>query len=260
MSPEPRTADDPALVGLTVDADARVAVLRLDDPDHRNALRWVLVRSLADRVAEVLDAGVEAIVLTATPPVFCAGGSPEELLEPQAPLRDLYAGYLALAEAPVVTIAAVNGPAVGAGVNLALACDVILASPAARFDPRFLDLGIHPGGGHLWRLRDRVGRQAAAALSLCGEHVDGDAAARIGLAWACVPDDELLPTALALAGRAAGRPAAVTRRAKAILDASAGISAAEAFEVELEAQAWSMTTPEFLDRVDAIRRRLARDT
>jgi enoyl-CoA hydratase len=253
-TPDP---DGRELVTLDLDADTRVAVVRLDDPDNRNALRYALVRALADRVAEALDRGAEAIVLTATPPVFCAGGSPEELLEPRAPLRDLYAGYLALAEAPVVTIAAVNGPAIGAGVNLALACDVILASPSARFDPRFLDLGIHPGGGHLWRLRDRVGRQAAAALSLCGESVDGETAARIGLAWACHPHQALLPAAMRMARRAAGRPAATVRRAKTVLDASPGIDdPARAFEVELEAQAWSMTTPEFRARVADMRRQL----
>jgi enoyl-CoA hydratase len=253
---------DAPLVTLTLhDDDGReggpVAEVRLDDAGHRNGLRAVLVAELAARVGEALDAGADALVLTASPPTFSAGGSFDELLEPQVPLRDVYAGFLALAEAPVVTIAAVDGAAIGAGVNLALACDVILATPRARFDPRFLDLGIHPGGAHLWRLRDRVGRQAAAALVLCGEAVDGERAARLGLAWACVDPDDLLPTALKLAGRAAGRPRDVMRRAKAILDRStAATDVHEAFELELEAQDWSMSTPAFTERVEALRRRL----
>ena len=165
-------------------------------------------------------------MLAAEPPAFCAGGSLDELLEPVATLPEIYEGMLALAHAPVPTIAAVGGAAIGAGVNLPLFCDVIVASPSARFDPRWLDVGIHPGGGHLFRLADRVGRQAAAALVLCGEVLDGERAADLGLAWRCVPDDELLPTAIALAERAAGRDGELVRRTKASLDASLAAGAA----------------------------------
>ena len=139
--------------------------------------------------------------------------------------------------APVPTIAAVGGPAIGAGVNVALACDVIVCSPSARFDPRFLDVGIQPGGGLLWRLRERVGRQAAAALVLCGEALDGEEAAEVGLAWRCVPDDELADAALALARRAAQRPRALLARAKQTLDETASVTDGEAaVQLELEPQ------------------------
>ena len=107
--------------------------------------------------------GAGAVVLTAEPPVFCAGGSLDALLSRDVPLAASYDGFLALANAPVPTIAAIDVAAIGAGVNLPLACDVILAAPSARFDPRWLDVGIHPGGGHLWRLFQRVGTQGAAA-------------------------------------------------------------------------------------------------
>jgi enoyl-CoA hydratase len=102
---------------------------------------------------------------------------------------------LELADAPIPTIAVVDGAVVGAGVNLPLACDVVLVSPDARFDPRFLDVGIHPGGGHLQLLRERVGRQGAAAWSLCGDQLTGEDAVTAGLAWRCLPSDELLGTA-----------------------------------------------------------------
>ena len=90
--------------------------------------------------------------------------------------------------------AAVQGPALGAGMNLALAC-VIVCSPSARFETRFLDIGLHPGGGHLWQLRQRIGRQGAAALTLFGESLDGEEAARHQLAWRCVPEGDLLEVA-----------------------------------------------------------------
>ena len=77
-------------------------------------------------------------------------------------------------------------------MNLALACDVRLAGHHARFDVRFLQLGLHPGGGHTWMFRRIAGPQAAAAAVLFGEVLDGDEAERVGLVWRCVPDDELL--------------------------------------------------------------------
>lgn len=241
----------------TEGVDGSIAIVTLADAEHRNALSMEMTQALAAAVEGVIDGGADAIVLTADPPVFCAGGSIDDLLDPRAELEDMYAGFLALAEAPVVTIAAVNGAAVGAGVNLPLACDVIVAGASARFDPRFLDVGIHPGGGHLWRLEHRVGRQVAAALVLCGEVLDGDAAVRTGLAWRCVPDDQLMDVARSMARRVQSRPRGVVARTKASLDASLAVgTAAEAIALELDAQRWSMAQPEFHERVAAIKERL----
>jgi enoyl-CoA hydratase len=170
----------------------------------------------------------------------------------------MYAGLERLAAAPVPTIAAVGGPVLGAGVNLPLACDIVIAAEDARFDPRFLDAGIHPGGGHLWRLARRVGAQGAAAMVLCGDALTGPEAVRHGLAWRCVAGDELEPAALRLARRAAGRPAALVRRTKRSLRDSLALDGAEqAAELELRAQQWSVEQPEFLESVQRIRRRLA---
>jgi len=246
-----------ALVRSELDGSG-VAQLTLTDPEHRNALRLEMTTALAGAMEGVVGEGARAIVLAAEPPVFCSGGSLDDLIEPRVPLEDTYAGFLAVARCPVPTIAAVGGACVGAGVNLPLACDVIVTSPDARFDPRWLDVGIHPGGGHLRRLIERVGRQAAAATVICGETIDGTDAARLGLAWRCVPRDELLGTAHALAGRAAGRDPALVRRTKATLDASAGIgNADDAIELELDAQRWSMSRPGFRDGVIRLREQLA---
>ncbi|MBL7487695.1 enoyl-CoA hydratase/isomerase family protein [Frankia sp. AgB1.9] len=233
------------------------AVLTLDDPAHRNALSLELSNALAAAVAAALADGARAIVLTACPPVFSSGGNLDDLITPKAPLREVYAGMLAVAGAPVPTIAAVDGPAIGAGVNLPLACDIVLASPRAAFDPRFLDVGIHPGGGHLWRLAHRVGPQGAAALVLCGDRLTGAEAAATGLAWRCVPSDELLARACALAARAAGRPAELVARTKETLRASLAVTSAQAaVELELEAQEWSVGRPGFADHVRALRDQL----
>jgi enoyl-CoA hydratase len=236
-----------------------VGVVTLADPDRRNALRYEVSRDLEHAVAAALADGAQALVLGAEPPVFCSGGSLDELLEPKASLEAVYAGFLAVARCPVPTVAAVGGACIGAGVNLPLACDVIVVSTAARFDPRWLDVGIHPGGGHLRRLADRAGRQAAAALVLCGETLDGESAARVGLAWRCVPDDELLGVATALAAVAARRDPELVRRTKATLDATLPQPDAEAaMSVELEAQRWSMARPGFRDGLLRLRERLAK--
>ncbi|MCU1392442.1 MAG: Enoyl-CoA hydratase/isomerase [Ilumatobacteraceae bacterium] len=249
---------------MTVDALVRsedngdgVVVLTLADPDHRNALRLEMTRAIAAAVAAALDAGARAIVLAAEPPAFCAGGSIDDLLQPRASLSEMYAGFLALSSCPVPTIAAVGGACVGAGVNLPLACDVVVASPAARFDPRWLDVGIHPGGAHLRRLTERVGRQATAAMVLCGESLDGEAAVAAGLAWTCVAPEVLLETAVALARRAASRDPELVRRTKASLAATLEApTEAEALVIETAAQQWSMDRPGFRDGIAAIQARM----
>ncbi|HSA52238.1 MAG TPA: enoyl-CoA hydratase-related protein [Yinghuangia sp.] len=240
------------LVKLTVDDG--VGHLVLDDPAQRNALSKRLSDDLAQAVDAALEQGARALVLSAHPPVFCAGGSLDGLLERSTPLAEMYAGMARLWEAPVPTIAAVGGPAVGAGVSLPLVCDVVVTTPAARFDPRFLDLAIHPGGGHLWHLVRRVGTQGAAAMVLCGDTLDGEEAVRHGLAWRCVPEADLLPTASRLAGRAADRSAALVRRTKQSLRQSAALSdVSAAAAVELAAQEWSVGRPEFTEAVQRVR-------
>jgi enoyl-CoA hydratase len=243
---------------VELDVAEGVAQLTLVDTRRRNALRIELSLDLEAAVHEALAADVGAIVLTAAPPVFCSGGDLDDLLGPRASLTDIGRGARALTDAPVVTIAAVNGPVIGAGINLALACDVLLATPAATFDPRLLDLGIHPGGGQLRNLAMRVGRQGAVALSLCGDTLDGISAERAGLVWRCLPDDELVPTARRLARRAAARPREAMLRAKDSLDRTIAVDDATAFAIELEQQQWSIDQPELIERVAALRERLAR--
>ena len=125
-----------------------VALIELDDLARANALSLGLSEELGETMG-LLDAdqSVGAVVITGAGKAFCAGADLSQLGESRAEgLRAIYEGFLCVANSPLATIAAVNGAAVGAGLNLALACDVRLAGPRARFDCRFLDLGIHPGG------------------------------------------------------------------------------------------------------------------
>ena len=128
-------------------------------------------------------------MVTGAPPAFCAGANLGNLAEATGDsLGTIYEGFLRIARSPLPTLAAVNGAAVGAGMNLALGCDVRLAGRRAKFDTRFLQIGIHPGGGHTWMLRRIAGPQAAMAAVVFGEVLDGAEAERIGLAYSCVDD------------------------------------------------------------------------
>jgi enoyl-CoA hydratase len=156
-------------------------------------------------------------------------------------VRAIYAGFLRILDSPLPTVAAVNGPAVGAGCNLALACDVRVAGRSAIFDARFLRIGIHPGGGHTWLLDRAAGPQTTAAMDLFGERVDGTRAAAIGLAWECVEDDALLDRALALAGRAAEVPRELAMRTKATIRHTPTLDRHDdAMGFELGHQVWSL--------------------
>lgn len=202
-----------------------VRVLTLDDPERRNALSAAMVDEIIAAVegAEADDT-TGALVVTGAAPAFCSGADTSNLrslgntpTSDSGSVRSLYDGFLAVRDCTLPTVAAVNGPAVGAGFNLALCCDVRLAGESARFDSRFTTIGLHPGGGHTWMLDRAVGPQAAAALVLFGERVDGRRAVEIGLAWRCIPDAQLLDDAVTLARRAASAPRDLLRSVKASL-------------------------------------------
>ncbi|CAN5220974.1 enoyl-CoA hydratase [soil metagenome] len=247
------------LVGTEI--DGRVAVVTLDDPERRNALTLGMVDEIVatfDRLEA--DTGVGAVVMTGAPPAFCAGANLSDLgASRREGLLAIYEGFLRVGRSPLPTVAAVNGAAVGAGMNLALACDVRLAGRRAKFDTRFLELGLHPGGGHTWMFRRIAGPQATMAAVVFGEVLDGDDAERSGLAWRCVDDDALVETARRFAARAADGPPELVRRMKTTVAEMAEVTTSdEAVQRELEAQLWSLDQPEFAQRLAALQARIAR--
>lgn len=248
------------MTSIRTEVRGRVAVLTLDAPQRRNALDL----DMCDEIAAALDAweadeGIGALVVTGSPPAFCAGADLSHLgSSTRDGLLAIYEGFLRVARSPLPTIAAVNGAAVGAGMNLALACDVRLAGRSARFDTRFLQLGIHPGGGHTWMLRRIAGPEAAAAMVLFGEVLDGAEAERVGLVWRCVGDDELVDRAVEMAARAADGPPELVSRIRTTLGAVAGVERHDvAVELELEAQVWSVEQPAFAERLAALRSKVS---
>jgi enoyl-CoA hydratase len=246
---------------VTVERDGRVAVVTLHDPDQRNALTMPMVDDIVEVLDELeADDGVGALVVTGSPPAFCAGANLGNLAEAgKDDLRQIYEGFLRIGRSSLPTIAAVNGAAVGAGMNLALVCDLRLAARRARFITRFLDLGLHPGGGHTWMLRHAVGPHTAAAMLLFGEELDGEAAERHGLVWRCVDDGVLLDEARMLAARAADAPRELVGEVKQTLRDMVGIVVHEhAVDRELDPQVWSAQQPFFPERLAQFQQRISK--
>jgi enoyl-CoA hydratase len=241
----------------------KVAVITLNDPNRRNALTVAGSTRLAELIGECeRDEGVNAVVVTGAPPAFCAGADLTALGEAhEEGLRAIYAGFLAVAGCTLPTIAAVGGAAVGAGLNLALACDVRIVGQRARFDTRFLQLGLHPGGGMTWMLQRIVGPQTATAMTVLGQTLDAAAAERTGLALRMVAGDdhdELVGAAVELAAAPAKAPRELVISTKRSLRATATIDAhADAVEVELVAQVESMKSPAFTELLSAMREKIS---
>jgi enoyl-CoA hydratase len=238
-----------------------VATLTLNNPEERNTLTAPMVEEITaamDRIEG--DPAIGALVVTGAAPAFCAGANLGNLATASGQsLGTIYEGFLRIARSPLPTIAAVNGAAVGAGMNLALGCDIRIAAKRAKFDTRFLQIGIHPGGGHTWMLRRIAGPQAAFATVMFGEILDGAEAERIGLVWRCVEDDQLMVEAQKIAARAASIPRPLLETVKQTIKDMADIdNHPEAVKRELEPQLWSTKQPWFAERIAAMQAKITK--
>ena len=234
-----------------VERHGGTAVLTLNAPQRRNVLSAELVAAVGRAVDDIeADPESRCIVVTGAGPAFCAGAE-LSTLEKAADgdfvgVHVVYDGFLRILRSPLVTIAAVNGSAVGAGLNLALACDLRLAGEHALFDSRFAKLRIHPGGGNLWMLTRAVGAQRATLATVFGERWDAQAALAAGLVAAVYPAEELVPAAIALGRRLDGQePAYVKRLIQTVRESVSTLGHADALAAETAAQEWSTTRPAF---------------
>jgi enoyl-CoA hydratase/carnithine racemase len=208
-----------------------VVTLTLNRPETRNALtgpaEWDAVVAACDRVQQ--DDSVKAVILTGAGSAFCAGGNVKDFRDRQglaagtpADVRENYRRGiqkipLAFQRLDVPTIAAVNGPAIGAGCDLACMCDIRIASDNARFAESFVKLGLIPGDGGAWLLQRVVGYSKAAEMAFTGDLLDAKEAERIGLVSRVVPAEDLLAEARKLAERIAANPGQALRMTKRLL-------------------------------------------
>lgn len=237
---------------IRLEATGQVRHLVLDAPERRNALTKPMLQEMQAAVDTVRhDSEARVLVVSATGKAFCAGADVHSLFgDPNRPvadirsdLKDVYASFLGLLDLQIPTIAAVDGAAVGAGVNIALACDVVVAGPQAKFIISFADIGLHPGGGCSWFLTRRLGGARAMSAILGAETFDAETAVAAGLVSENAPD--ATSRAHDLADKYASRPPRLAASMKRAVQIAASSSFATTLDFESWAQASSVTEPEF---------------
>jgi 2-(1,2-epoxy-1,2-dihydrophenyl)acetyl-CoA isomerase len=239
-----------------------VAVLTLNRPDALNALSVMMGTEFLSALDEARERGARAVVLTGAGRAFCAGGDLREMQSIaqqegrvhaffDQPLNLLHDCIRALRKLPLPVIAAVNGHASGAGCNLALACDMVLAGESAKFNEAFIRIGLTPDCGGTFILPRLVGWKRATELLMTGDVIGAQEAARIGMINRVVPDAELMNETIALAQRLASAPTAALGRIKQMLEESAVNDYNAQLEVEHKAQIQSGQSVDFREGVAA---------
>lgn len=239
--------------------DFGVVTLTLDDPATRNAISGLpMIEALLAALAEAeVDPEARVILLTGAGPAFSAGGNIKAMGEgqglvdavPAMTRRNYRSGIqrlpLAFEALELPVVAAVNGPAIGAGCDLALMADIRIAGQSAKFAESFVRLGIVPGDGGAWLLPRVVGFSKATEMALTGDMVEAKEALTIGLVSRVVADDALLETATGIARRIAANPPDAVRMTKRLLRQAAGQSLTSFLEVSAAMQAIAHHTDDY---------------
>lgn len=250
---------------VTVEREGALAWLWLDRPETRNA---VSDADMVDALTEALlaldaDPGVRVVILSGRGKAFSSGGNVRqikaELTEggrTPAQIIDWYEQGIqriprTFARLSVPVIAAVNGPAIGAGCDLACMCDLRIAARSARFAESFVKLGIVPGDGGAWLLPRVVGWAHAAELALTGDTIDAAQALAMGLVSQVVDDDALVDAARALALRVAANPAVAVRLTKRLLREAYGRDLEGVLQLSAALQAVAHADPGHREAIDA---------
>ena len=207
------------MAAYTLEIIDHLAVLTLVSSEKRNLLTPASALEIAKAVEGLLDnPTVKALAVTGRAGAFCSGADLSALQQAAKgdgeELQQIYSAFTSVAHSPLFTIALVNGPALGAGMNLAMACDIRLASPEAWFESRFFNLAIHPGGGHTWLLPQLVGWQQAASMIFSGERLSAQQALAQGFVKELVDEEVLLTRAKQLCAHLATIPTALVRQTK----------------------------------------------
>lgn len=216
---------------VLLDIADRIATVTLNDPERRNPITGnEMISALLDTFAKVqADPQVSVMILTGAGTAFCAGGDIKEMNDPDGIFRkeplaaaESYVNGVqrlpqALYNMDIPTIAAVNGPAVGAGCDLTMMCDIRIASEKAKFGEVFLNLGIIPGDAGSWFMLRRLGHQRAADLTFSGRMVEAKEALEIGMVLDVVPHENLMERARERASVIAAKPPRAVRVAKRLM-------------------------------------------
>lgn len=256
-------SDAPVLYSL--DADG-IATITLNRAEMRNPISDLdLIEALLDTLVQIEDdPKVRVAILTGAGSAFSAGGNLKAMRPdsgglnaslPARTRRNYKSGIqrlpLAFAALEVPVIAAVNGPAIGAGLDLACMCDLRVAGESSKFAESFVKLGIIPGDGGAWLLQRIVGFSKAAEMTLTGETIDAAEALRIGLVSQVVPDADLLDAAHKLAARIACNPSFAVRMAKRLIWDAQSMSIGQVLEMSAAMQSVAHATRDNAEAIDA---------
>ncbi|WP_405151038.1 enoyl-CoA hydratase-related protein [Sphaerisporangium sp. NBC_01403] len=251
MSPEQNSA-------LVTSLTDRVGTIELNRPEQRNALTVELVESLGAAAASLVERGARALVLAGRGATFCAGadlslvgralaGDPAPVLTPL--VAGLHGSIKRLRGLPVPLIAAVEGPAVGAGMGLALATDLRVVGKGARLIPGYMGIGASPDGGVSYFLTRMLGSSRAVSLLLRNQPVGSDEAVTLGLAESVVPDGSALEEAQRLAGTLTAAPPLALLRVRELVDRATVLGLAEQLDLEQERVTELWETHDFTEGV-----------
>ncbi len=246
--------------------DNGIAHLVLARDDVRNAFSD---NAFTDEIVDAIDQAqlsseARVLVLSAEGSAFSAGGNIKDMRDkkrifaggPAAVRRSYIEGIQRVPKAlhalDIPSIAAVQGPAIGAGCDLALYCDLVIASTKARFGETFINVGIIPGDGGAWILPRKVGMQRAAELIFTGRIVDGVEAAEIGMALECTEPEALMPRVMELAGQIASRPPLTARMLKTLLRQTLSSGLHDFLDNCAALQAICHTTEDHMEAVSAL--------
>ncbi len=241
-----------------------VVLVTLDLPERRNAMSEPMTRSWGAVMASLRhDTSVRAVVVTGAGGAFCAGGDLSWLGgEPGASVAELrarmsafYRTWLSVHDLPVPTVAAIAGPAIGAGLAVALACDIRVAASDARLTVPFTSLGLHPGMATTWLLRQAAGDTTARDMLLTGRALTGAEGVQFGLVSRSVPSTDVLATALDAAGAISAAAPVATELTKAALGPGGPTSFAAALEWESLAQPVTLAMDDLHEGLAAVRER-----
>jgi 2-(1,2-epoxy-1,2-dihydrophenyl)acetyl-CoA isomerase len=239
-------------VPIGYDHDGPVAEIVLRRPDKLNALTLDDVAAVSGGFTRAARNGARAILLRAEGRAFCTGRDLTTIADGEdvaASVRGYFNQLiLTIRSCGVPTVAAVQGPCVGAGTGLALACDLVIAAESASFSSPFRRLGAIPDAGFHWFLTSRLGPAVVKDMVLTGRALDGREAVAAGLVARCVPDSRLLDDARALAADLAAGPTTAFRLSLVIIDdAAAGQSLAESLDAEAVGQGRAFATTDLAE-------------
>ncbi|WP_250514016.1 2-(1,2-epoxy-1,2-dihydrophenyl)acetyl-CoA isomerase PaaG [Caballeronia sp. INDeC2] len=248
-----------------VDAQTRVATLTLNRPDRLNSFTREMHRELNQALTGIEAGNARALVITGAGRGFCAGQDLADLdftpgsMSDLGDLIDEYFNPLVrrLQTMPLPVIAAVNGTAAGAGANLAMACDLVVAARSASFIQAFVKIGLVPDSGGTWLLPRRVGEARALGLALTGEKLGAEKAEAWGIVWRVVDDAELPQAAAQLAAQLAQQPARAVVAIKQAIRASVNKTFDEQLDLERDLQRELGASPDYIEGVAAFKEKRA---